>query len=193
MLEQVINRIVLFAGVGATSMAITGAIEGVVTGAIFHIVLQGPYMGSLRWLLGRGFSAVEEASVAGGVIGALFGFLSFGSIAVLSPHLSSVVFLRRLIKAGALGTLAGVILGAVGGASTVSFLTWLLMSQDIYIRGGLWWPVSTPPAPKAWILAESALFGYVWGVVLGFCTGLFYGLSVTSKKDVRPEGAELDL
>jgi hypothetical protein len=192
MLERVINRIVLFAGVGAASMAITGAIQGVVTGAIFQIFLQGPYMGSLRWLLGRGFSAVVEASTVGGVIGALCGFLSFGSIAVLSPRRSSVSSLRRLIKAGVLGTIAGVMLGAIGGASTGALLTWLLMSQDIYLRGWLWWPVSIPPAPRAWILAESALFGYVWGVVLGFCTGLF-GLSVTSKTDVKPEGAELDL
>jgi hypothetical protein len=175
MLQSVIERIAISAGAGAAAIAVAGAIEGVITGAIFHLCLQTPYLAGLRWLLGRGFNRVLEAVGIGTFVGLLFGYVSFLLITLFNHTRAPIPLIKHLLKFGVLGTIIGVVLGAVSGASGGAVVTWLLKSQGIYLGHALW-PISPPPIPLEMMLAEAALVGYAWGVILGFITGLGSGL-----------------
>ncbi len=193
MLRDVTNRIATIASVGAAALAVVGALEGMITGAIFHVCLYtSPHLGGLRWLLGRGFNGALEAAQLGGFIGFLLGCAAFASIAFFHPTRDSKFLIKHLLKFGTLGTMVGVILGAVGGTSTSVAMTWLLQSQDLFVSNSLW-PVSPPPAPLNMMLAEAALVGYVWGVVIGFVAGLCVGLSLGVGRAHRRPPATLKL
>lgn len=187
MFQDVINRITTVALVGATALAVVGALEGAITGTIFHVCLYtSPHLGGLRGLLGRGFNGAREAAQLGGFTGFLLGFTSFASIAFFHPTRDPRFLIKHLLKFGTLGTMVSVILGAVGGTSTSVAMAWLLQSQDLFVSTSLW-SVSPPPAPLNMMLAEAALVGYVWGVVIGFVAGLCVGLSLGVRR-TRQEG-----
>jgi hypothetical protein len=118
MLQHVINRTGASAGIGAVAIATAGAVEGIITGAIFHLCLQTSQLGRLRWLLGRGFNAMLEAAQLGGFIGFFLGRAFFTYSALIFPTRSLEVLLKTSLKFGILGTVIGVLVGAVSGAIT---------------------------------------------------------------------------